>query len=66
MTMQAMIDEWYPVGLASELDQTGRATALMGEPIEVVCDENGDAKVTGSNGRSVRAPARRGHCYRLP
>lgn len=29
MTMQAMIDEWYPVGLFSQLDSAGRKTALM-------------------------------------
>ncbi|MFB2604410.1 aromatic ring-hydroxylating dioxygenase subunit alpha, partial [Rhizobium phaseoli] len=31
----AMIDEWYPVGLFSQLTEAGSKTALMGEPIEV-------------------------------
>jgi phenylpropionate dioxygenase-like ring-hydroxylating dioxygenase large terminal subunit len=41
MTMQAMIDEWYPVGLFSQLDSAGRKTALMGEPITVARDADG-------------------------
>ncbi|TGQ50908.1 aromatic ring-hydroxylating dioxygenase subunit alpha, partial [Mesorhizobium sp. M1C.F.Ca.ET.212.01.1.1] len=63
MTRNAMIDEWYPVGLASQGDPHGRKTALMGEPIEVRLGEDGNAKVTGGNGRVLPACIRYGHVW---
>ncbi|AWM28112.1 phenylpropionate dioxygenase-like ring-hydroxylating dioxygenase large terminal subunit [Sinorhizobium fredii] len=53
MTQDAMIDEWYPVGLFSQLDVNGRRTALMGEPIEVVLNAEGYARVTSGDGRTT-------------
>lgn len=63
MTRNAMIDEWYPVGLASQLDVHGRKTALMGEPIVVRRGEDGYAKVTGGNERALPACIRYGHVW---
>lgn len=51
MSGNVMIDEWYPVGLVSQLDPQGRKTAL----IEVRLGEDGNAKVTGGNGRALPA-----------
>ena len=66
----AMIDEWYPVGLFSQLDSAGRKTRLMGEPIGVASDrrlpavpdvptfiEQGFAGFTGSTWAGMLAPA---------
>lgn len=63
MTVQAMIDEWYPVGLFTQLDSAGRKTALMGEPIEVARDADGNAKVTGRDGRVLPVRVRYGHVW---
>src|SRR5689334_5935302 len=63
MTKDAMIDEWYPVGLFSQLDGKGRETALMGEPIVVARDAEGNAKVTGGNGRALPVRVRYGHVW---
>ncbi len=63
MSMQAMIDEWYPVGLFSQLDAAGRSTALMGEPIRVACNADGEATVTGGNGRALPVLVRYGHVW---
>jgi phenylpropionate dioxygenase-like ring-hydroxylating dioxygenase large terminal subunit len=63
MTRNAMIDEWYPVGLASQLDVQGRKTALMGEPIVVRRGEDGNAMVTGGNERALPACIRYGHVW---
>ena len=62
MTQDAMIDEWYPVGLVSQLDRGGRKTALMGEPIEVASDTDGSARVT-SKGRVLPVRVRYGHVW---
>lgn len=66
MTRNAMIDEWYPVGLASQLDAQGRKTALMGEPIEVRLGDDGNAMVTEGNGRSLPVCVRYGHVWASP
>ncbi|ESY88142.1 aromatic ring-hydroxylating dioxygenase subunit alpha [Mesorhizobium sp. LNHC229A00] len=63
MIRNAMIDEWYPVGLASQLDVHGRMTALMGEPIVVRRGEDGNAKVTGGNEHALPACIRYGHVW---
>src|SRR5262245_5666214 len=63
MTQNAMIDEWYPVGLLSQLDVNGRQTALMGEPITVSRDVEGKAKVTGGDGRALPVRERYGHVW---
>ena len=63
MTGGAMLNEWYPVGLVSQLDRAGRQTALMGEPITVSLGDDGAAKVTGGNGRVLRACERYGHVW---
>ena len=39
MAKEAMLDEWYPVGLFSQVKTTAYKTALMGEPIEVSVGE---------------------------
>lgn len=63
MTRNAMIDQWYPVGLAGRLDTHERQTALMGEPIGVRLGADGNAKVTGSNGRALPVCIRYGHVW---
>ena len=63
MTGGAMLNEWYPVGLVSQLDRAGRQTALMGEPITVSLGDDGAAKVTGGNGRVLPACERYGHVW---
>lgn len=59
----AMIDEWYPVGLFSQLTRTGSKTALMGESIEVMRTPDGAARVTSSDGRALPACVRYGHVW---
>ena len=63
MTGGAMLNEWYPVGLVSQLDRAGRETALMGEPITVSLGDDGAARVTDGNGRVLRACERYGHVW---
>lgn len=66
MTRNAMIDEWYPVGLDSQLDAQGRKTALMGEAIEVRLGDDGNAKVTGGGGRALPVCVSYGHVWSSP
>src|SRR5688572_30090888 len=63
MTMGAMRDEWYPVGLFSRLDRDGRETALMGAPIRVSLDVEGAARVTDADGRALPVSVRYGHVW---
>ncbi|WP_313527714.1 aromatic ring-hydroxylating dioxygenase subunit alpha [Shinella sp.] len=63
MTIGPMLDEWYPVGISGQLDETGRKTMLMGEPIVVARDGNGDAKVADGTGRSLPVRVRYGHVW---
>ncbi|MGV3549462.1 aromatic ring-hydroxylating dioxygenase subunit alpha [Rhizobium sp.] len=63
MSMGAMRDEWYPVGLFSQLDIDGRKTMLMDEPILVACDATGEAVVTDSSGRSLPVTVKYGHVW---
>ena len=59
----AMINEWYPVGLFSQLTEAGTKTALMGEPIEVARTPDGNARVTSTDGRSLPVRVRYGHVW---
>ena len=59
----AMLDEWYPVGLVSQLDRAGRHTALMCEKIVVAGDADGHPIVTGDNGRILPVKVRYGHVW---
>ena len=63
MAAGSMIDEWYPVGLISRLDLTGRDTLLMGEPIRVMKIADGKAGVTGPQGRALPVIERFGHVW---
>ena len=63
MTQGAMRDEWYPVGLFSQLGREGRETALMGEPITIGLGADGNAKVIDGNGRAFPVTVRYGHVW---
>ena len=63
MAAGSMIDEWYPVGLISRLDLTGRDTLLMGEPIRLQKSADGKAGVTGPQGRALPVIERFGHVW---
>lgn len=58
-----MLDQWYPVGLFSQLDPAGRDTMLMDEPIRLHRDAEGSAVVTGGNGRTLPVLVRYGHVW---
>ena len=66
MSRQAMIDEWYPVGLISQLGPEGRRTALMGESILLSRGADGDIAVTGADGRLLPVRLRYGHVWTSP
>lgn len=66
MSRQAMIDEWYPVGLISQLGPEGRRTALMGESISLSRGADGDIAVTGADGRLLPVRLRYGHVWTSP
>jgi phenylpropionate dioxygenase-like ring-hydroxylating dioxygenase large terminal subunit len=63
MTPGAMRDEWYPVGLASQLEAEGRQTALMGEPITVARGADGNPEVTDSHRGKLPVRVRYGHVW---
>ncbi|WP_337270401.1 aromatic ring-hydroxylating dioxygenase subunit alpha [Oryzifoliimicrobium ureilyticus] len=63
MSGEAMIDQWYPVGLISQLLAKGRQTLLMGETIYVSCNAVGKAIVTTSDGRDLPVTERYGHVW---
>jgi len=63
MAKEAMLDEWYPVGLFSQVKTTAYKTALMGEPIEVSVGADGNAIVTTSGGRVLSSRVRYGHVW---
>lgn len=58
-----MTDQWYPVGLFSQLGRAGRPTALMGVPIEVGLDAAGNAEVTDASGRALPVCVRYSHVW---
>ncbi len=63
MTGGAMQNQWYPVGLISQLSKAGRETLLMEEPIFVSEAEDGAARVTTKDGRSLPVTLRYGHVW---
>ncbi|EPE95108.1 aromatic ring-hydroxylating oxygenase subunit alpha [Rhizobium grahamii] len=63
MGENAMLNEWYPVGLFSHTKKGIYKTALMGEPIEVSAAAGGDAVVTTSAGRALPVIVRFGHVW---
>lgn len=63
MTSNAMIDQWYPVGLLSRLRSEGRETLLMGETIRVARGADGTAAVATAEGRSLPVTERYGHVW---
>lgn len=58
-----MLNEWYPVGMISQLDTAGKNTALLGQPIRVAKGDNGRALVTTSEGRDLPVIERYGHVW---
>lgn len=58
-----MLNEWYPVGMISQLDTAGKNTALLGQPIRVANGDNGKALVTTSEGRDLPVIERYGHVW---
>jgi phenylpropionate dioxygenase-like ring-hydroxylating dioxygenase large terminal subunit len=62
MTHQPMIDEWYPVGLLSQLETAGRNTILMGQPVNVAQGKDGKPQVT-AQGRMLPVISRFGHVW---
>lgn len=61
--MTSMRDQWYPVGLLSDLPQTPRPSRLLGEPIAVSRDAEGQPKVTAQDGRLLQIRERYGHLW---
>lgn len=57
----AMIDQWYPVALASQLPLEGRATQLMGSAITVLPGD--PVRVVTGDGRDLRVTLRYGHVW---
>ncbi|OWV97310.1 (2Fe-2S)-binding protein [Rhizobium sp. R72] len=63
MELGAMLNEWYPVGLFSQLDDSAYETALMGEPVVVSLDADGKARVASQGGRELPVCVRYGHVW---
>ncbi len=63
MSRDAMIDQWYPVGLISRLLSDGQETLLMGETILVSRNGEGKAEVATADGRALRVTERYGHVW---
>lgn len=63
MTDNPMLNEWYPVGILTELTSEGRDTLLMSEPIHVARDAGGNPVVTTKDSRSLPVRARYGHLW---
>lgn len=61
MARQPMIDQWYPVALASQLPPAGRATQLMGTPITVL--PGTPIRVVADGGRDLLVTVRYGHVW---
>lgn len=62
MTHEPMIDEWYPVGLLSQLKTAGQDTVLMGQPIRVALGKDGKPQVT-AEARALPVIGRFGHVW---
>ena len=58
-----MIDQWYPVGLASQLGQTGRESLLMEQPITISKGADDTPLVTAEGGRRLPVIERFGHVW---
>lgn len=58
-----MVDEWYPVGMISQLDTAGRNTVLMGHPIRVAKGVDGKAEAVTGEGRVLPVIERYGHVW---
>lgn len=58
-----MLDEWYPVGLISQLDVAGKSTALLGQPIRVTKGADGKPSVLDADGRNLPVVERYGHVW---
>ncbi len=63
MSRDAMIDQWYPVGLISRLLSDGQETLLMGETIRVSRNGEGKAEVVTADGRALPVTERYGHVW---
>ncbi|MGP4805277.1 aromatic ring-hydroxylating dioxygenase subunit alpha [Agrobacterium cavarae] len=63
MSRDAMIDQWYPVGLISRLLSDGQETLLMGETIRVSRNGEGKAEVVTADGRPLPVTERYGHVW---
>jgi len=63
MSRDAMIDQWYPVGLVSRLLPAGQETLLMGETIRVSRNGEGKASVVTAGGRVLPVTERYGHVW---
>ncbi|KQR35824.1 aromatic ring-hydroxylating dioxygenase subunit alpha [Agrobacterium tumefaciens] len=63
MSRDAMIDQWYPVGLISRLLSDGQETLLMGETIRVSRNGEGKAEVATADGRALPVTERYGHVW---
>lgn len=63
MTKSAMRDAWYPVGLISQTDDSGKETLLMGERLRVFRNEGGAISVETLAGRALPVCERYGHVW---
>lgn len=61
MVHHPMIDQWYPVALASHLPSEGRSTQLMGKLITVLPGD--PVRVVTDDGRDLRVTLRYGHVW---
>ncbi len=61
MVHHPMIDQWYPVALASQLPPEGHSTQLMGVPITVLPGD--PVRVVADDGRDLRVTLRYGHVW---
>ena len=57
------LDEWYPVGMATVPGASSRRSALLGEPIEVGVDPDGQPAVTRHDGARLPVLTRYGHVW---
>ena len=65
MSVGAMKDQWYPVGLISCVTEEGRDSLLLGEAIRIFLD-GGTPAVTGEGGRPFPVELRYGHVWTCP
>lgn len=63
MTLAAMIDNWYPVGLLSDLSPEGRASRLMDAPITVKQGPDGTPQVLDQDGAPLPVISRFVHLW---